>query len=288
MDQSYVICMDTGADIPWHTAQRNQLAVAHLQYTMNDASYIYDLGRETDLPSLYFSMRNGTQVTTEPVSVEELMTQWNSILASGRDILYLGLSAALSGTLRNAQRAREQMRLLYPMRRIVLVDTRACSVAQGMLLFEAAAMRGENRSLDDTAAWVVENRSYIHGLLLVESLRGIRGAGLVRAGALQELMGRRALLRLGVHGEAELCGGFKTKESAIVRMAEYAAQYGFALNTQTVTVTHADAPKLAAELKEALQTGAGCAEVSILPMGPIIGAHAGPGAVGAAFFGTKR
>ena len=288
MDQSYVICMDTGADIPWHTAQRNQLTVAHLRYTMNDSSYIYDLGRETDLSSLYFSMRNGTRVVTEPVAVEELMELWNPILASGRDILYLGISAALSNSFHNARRAREHLIHLYPMRRIVLVDTRSCSVAQGMLSYEAAAMRGENKPLDDTAAWVVENRAYLHGLLLVDSLKGVREAGLLRAGALRELLNRQTLLRLGLAGDVELCGSFKTEESAIAAMADYAAQEGFVLKEQTVSITHTDAAQRAAALKEALQTQAGCVDVSILPMGPIVGAHVGAGAVGVAFFGRSR
>ncbi|MDL2234733.1 DegV family EDD domain-containing protein [Christensenellaceae bacterium OttesenSCG-928-L17] len=288
MGQSYAICMDTGADIPWRTVQLHQLLVAHLHYTIHDVSHTYDLGREADLASLYFSMRNGTAIATAPVRVEEFCALWEPMLALGRDILYLAVSAQLSETFQNAQQARKEMLTRYPVRRIVLVDTQACSIAQGMLLYEAAQMQKEGQTLDHVADWVVQNRAYVHFLLLPVSLRGLREAGFVRGGAIKELLSRRMAVRLNEKGHIERDGGFSNTGDALDAMVDYAAHHGYALGTQTVSVVHTDEAELAADLRQKLFKETGCADVAVLPMNPFAGCHVLPGAVGLAFFGSRR
>ncbi|MDL2258707.1 DegV family protein [Eubacteriales bacterium OttesenSCG-928-K08] len=288
LEHSYAICTDTGADIPWRTAQVQQLEIAHLHYTMDDAAYIYDLGRETDLTAFYYAMRNSVQVKTIPVLPEAFCSMWNPVLVSGRDVLYLSLSGAMSSSFQSAQVAREQMRLLHPERRIILVDTCSCSLAQGMLVFEAAQMRAENRTIDDVAGWVVENRKYTHGLLFPEERDGLRAAGLYSGNAINELLGRQTLFSLGANGGLNQAGHFKTRQEALRGVLDYVRSVGYALENQVVGVVHADVPEKAEKLCWLLKKHAGCTQTMIMPMGPIIGAYARPGALGVAFFGSRR
>lgn len=286
--QAYIICTDTGADIPWRTAHQQQIEIAHLHYTMNDTAYIYDLGRETNLSAFYFALRNGAAVGTIPVQPEAFVAQWTPILAAGMDVLYLSISARLSKSFLAAKNAREQMQQQYPMRRIVLVDTAACSIAQGMLAFEVAYMRKEGATIDETAGWVVENRAYLHMALLPEERKPLRDAGYFTGGAVGELLGRRSVLYMDANDTLQEAGRYKTQAEALLGMAAYVKQAGYALEQQVVSIAHADAPQVAATLSEVLAQETGCLRTSILPMGPIAGCYAGPGAVGVAFFGEKR
>ena len=286
-ESAYVLFTDTSADMPWGSAKQQQIELAHLHYKMDDTAYTYDLGRETDLSAFYFAMRNGTAVSTIPVLPEAFISLWEPHLISGRDILMLTLSRHLSRTFVAAQHAREELLARYPMRRIVVVDTLCCAAAQGMLVFEAAFMRRDGKSLNEVAKWVVENRRYVNALLLPQDTRWLRAGGLYEGGAIGELMGRRVILRMDADGLPVPEAKARNEEEALRAMVESAQGLGYALNKQVVGVTHADAPELAKEVSELLLE-AGCADATILPMGPICGCYAGPGAVGVTFFGSSR
>lgn len=285
MQTTYVLCTDTGADIPWRMVQQQRIEIAHLHYTLNDAAFIYDLGRETDLAAFYYAMRNGSSVETIPVLPETFCALWNPALANGQDVLYISLSSRLSKTFLAAKSAREQMLELYKGRRIVLIDTHCCSIAQGMLVFEAAQMRRENMSLDEVAGWIVENRRYVHGLLLPHSTQTLKEFGLYAGGS---LFPKPTVLRLGAEGMLETEAKCKDVEEALYAMAEYVREKGYALKNQVVGITHTDAPELAGQMKDILAAETDCVETAILPMGPITGAYVGPDSIGLAFFGSRR
>lgn len=286
-DFSYTICTDTGADMPWSALKQQQVEIAHLHYKMNGAAYAYDLGRETDLSAFYFAMRNGAEVGTIPVLPEAFRALWEPHLIEGRDVLCISISRHLSKTFLAAQHAREELIARYPTRRIVVVDSLCCSVAQGMLVFEAAYMRQEGKTMDEVASWVVRNRQYVNVLLLPQDLKWLREAGLYQGGAMGELLGRKTLLRMDASGRPAPEARAKDDKEALEAMADSVKRMGYALNSQVVAVTHADAPDIAAQLQDGLRA-AGCGDASILPMSPIVGCYAGPGAVGVAFFGSRR
>ncbi len=286
-DLSYTICTDTGADMPWGSLKQQQVEIAHLHYKMNGAAYAYDLGRETDLTAFYFAMRNGAEVGTIPVLPEAFCALWEPHLIEGKDVLYISLSRHLSKTFLAAQHAREELIACYPARRIVVADSMCCSVAQGMLVFEAAFMRQEGKNMDEVASWVVRNRQYVNALLLPQDLKWLREAELYQGGAMGELLGKKTLLRMDAVGRPAFETRVKNDSEALEIVAESVKSLGYALNSQVVAITHADAPDFAAQLQQTLCT-AGCGDASILPMGPIAGCYAGPGAVAVAFFGSRR
>lgn len=284
---AYVLFTDTSADMPWGSAKQQQIELAHLHYKMDGTAYTYDLGRETDLTAFYFAMRNGTAVSTIPVLPEAFVSLWEPHLIAGRDILMLTLSRHLSRTFVAAQHAREDLLARYPMRRIVVVDTFCCAAAQGMLVFEAAFMRRDGKSMDEVAKWVVENRRYVNALVLPQDTRWLRAGGFYEGGAISELMGRRVILRMDTNGMPALEAKARNEEEALQVLVENTQRLGYALNKQVVGVTHADAPELAKRVCELLLE-AGCADATILPMGPVCGSYIGPGSVGVTFFGSSR
>jgi|GEM_PF-5875525 len=285
---TFAIFTDTSADMPRGVPKQQGIELAHLHYKINETAFAADPGGETDLSAFYFAMRNNTAVSTIPVLPETFATLWEPHLMAGRDVLALTLSRHLSRTFVAAQHAREELLSRYPGRRIVVVDTLCCGAAQGMLVFEAAFMRGEGKGLDEVAAWVVENRRYVNALLMPADLKWLRAGGFYAGGALSELMGRKSLLRMDEQGLLALEGKAKDEEDGLYLLLDSVRHYGYALNKQVVGVTHTDAPELAARLSGLLLEEAKCADTTILPMGPACGCYAGPGAVGVAFFGSTR
>lgn len=274
--------------MPWRTPQARQVEIAHLHYTMNDAAYLFDMQRETDLSAFYFAMRNNTAVKTIAVLPEAFIRLWEPILASGRDVLMLTLSRYLSKTFLAAQHARESLLGKYPSRRILIVDTLCSSMPQGMLVYEAVNLREEGQDIDAVADWVIDNRLYINALLLPGSLRWLREGNIFTGGAISDFTGKRPLLLMDDTGFFSQIAKCRDEEDALHIILEATQRLGYALNRQVVGIVHADAPELAKKVKKMLMEEAGCGDAAILPMGPIAGCYAGPDAIGVAFFGSGR
>ncbi len=285
---AYTVMTDTGADLPWQTVQQQEIQIAHLHYQMEDAAYAYDLGRKTDLAAFYYAMRNGARVSTIPVLPEGFCTLWEPVLSSGRDILQLTISRRMSNTFQAAQAARLTMLAKYPVRRIVVVDTLCCAVAQGMLVYEASQMCREGKSLDEVAEWAVQNRQHVNGLLMPAELHWLKEGGMYPGGGLKALLGRKSLLCVDAKGDLHPLGQAKDVEDGLHKLAAAVRKSGYALNDQVISVTHADDPALAQQLCQVLKDEAGCGDILVLPMSPLTGCYAGPGAVGVAFFGSAR
>jgi len=288
MRETFTVMTDTGADLPWQTAEEQGLAVAHLHYRMDQEAYAYDLGRRTDLAVFYYAMRNGAEVSTIPVLPEAFLALWEPVLQAGRDILQITIAKRLSNTFSAALSARQTLLARYPNRRILVADSCCCAVAEGMLAFEAAQMCREGKTLDETAEWIVKNRGHVNGLLLPADTGWLKKGGFLPGRGTKGLMNRQPILRLTADGSLEPAEYVKNPEDGSLALADMVKRSGYALNDQVVSVTHGDDPELANALADALRERAGCREIMILPMGPITGCYAGPGAVGAAFFGAGR
>lgn len=283
----YVLYTDTGADIPFSTAQQQEIKLVDSHYSVEDETRTYAFSRE-ELFEFYSAMRNGAHVSTLPVLSEALLRLFEAELDLGNDVLMLTTSRYLSKTFFEAQRTRETLLLKYPKQRILLVDTLSCSIAQAMLVFEASNMRLEGLGLDEVAQWAVKNRSYINGLLLPESMEWLRKAGLYSGGVATDVLGRRTLFNLTAKGLLRVLAKNISIQRSLYALVESVMRIGYSLEGQIIALAHADAPEPANELRDLLLYETGCAGVNIVPMGPINGAYAGPGALCAAFYGSAR
>ncbi len=288
-DVPYIVMTDMGADLPHTSIAQLGIQIAPMHYQLRGEACSIEPGKQADLTAFYYALRNGVPANTIPVLPEAFSALWEPVLAAGTDVLQLIISRAISNTMNAAIAARSAILPQYPGRRVVLVDTASCSMAQGMLVFEAAKMREEGSSLDEAAEWVVQNSRHLNVLLLPQMMDWLRNGGAFTGNLpVSALFSKRQLFRLDENGRLQVQDHARDEREAIGKMAAVVRRTGYALNTQVISVTHADAPELAATLVKALKDEAGCGDVLVLPMGPIIGCHAGPGAVGVAFFGSIR
>lgn len=284
---SYSIVTDTASDLPYQTIDKAGILIADLHYSVQGgAMTTFDMGRRESLTSFYTAMRNGQEVSTIPVLPEAFMRLWEPSLVAGEDILCITLSRFISNTFAAAQQARFALLTQYLDRRIVVVDSACSAVAQGMLVYEAAEQRNEGKSMDEVAAWLVQNRRHVNALLLPEDTKWLRAGDIYDGGA--SLLSRKNLLKMDAEGGFYRLAQAKTEEQAMELLCAELRDTGYSLDGQVVSVTHADAAERAAALAELIRNETGCAGTMMLPMSPITGAYAGPGAIGVAYFGNSR
>ncbi|MEG1774279.1 MAG: DegV family protein, partial [Oscillospiraceae bacterium] len=246
-------------------------------------------GRELGFPEFYDCLRAQETATTAAVNGFEFAEAFEPILAAGQDVLYLGFSSGLSSTYAASRIAADELCERYPGRRILCIDTLAASMGEGLLVYHAALRRAAGGSLDETAGWVTDNRLRLCHWFTVDDLHHLRRGG--RLGALAAyagtVLGIKPVLHVDDEGRlipmAKARGHRLSLRALADKMTEAEEP-----SRQMIFISHADAPAAAQELAEMLQKRFGIETIETNFIGPVIGAHTGPGTVALFFLGSHR
>ena len=287
----YVLFTDSNTDLPADLVQQLDLSVIPMLFEMDGKSYYnYPDNHEMDPKEFYAALRGGKVCTTSQVSPSRFDEIFSPVLESGRDILYLCFSSGLSGTYNTSRLAVEELREKFPDRKIRTVDTLAASMGQGLLVYLAAKKRQEGMGLDELGDWVEENRLKLCHWFTVDDLMFLKRGGRVSGAA--AVMGTMLGIKPGLHVDDEghlipmekVRGRRASLDALVKHMQATAIQPA----EQTVFISHgdcqADCDYVAQQLREKL----GVKEIVTSYIGPVIGAHSGPGTVALFFVGEKR
>ena len=287
----YVILTDSSCDLPPELADELQLHIIPLTFTVGGKSYRNYLD-ERELSNQYFYglLRQGQAAYTSAVNLESFRAYMEPILSAGEDILFLSFSSALSATFQNSLTAASMLSQQYPERKIHCVDTRCASLGQGLLAYLTAERRDEGASLDEATAFAEERSRHICHWFTVDDPRFLKRGG--RAAPGNNAVGARLhvepILRVDEYGCLVGAEKVRGRRAAVRALAMKAEAHANPPLGQTVFISHGDcqddAEELAGLVREALRPR----RVVIHPVGPVIGAHAGPGTLALFFMGDAR
>ena len=172
---------------------------------------------------LYDILRAGGRITTTQVTVEEYTNAFTAAIEAGCDVLYIGCSSALSGSINTGMIVARKMMEEHPEAKICCVDALNSCLGQGLLVVTAAQMRDSGKSLDDIVSWLEENKLRCHQFATVESLEYLRRAGRVKAAKafFGNLMGVKPILISDARGQNYAIKKAKGRKGS---MAEIVAQ----------------------------------------------------------------
>lgn len=287
---SFIITTESNSEIPFAWEDQNDFSVLRMPYTYNDKEYCYDLGRNTDLGAFFKQMRDGVTVTTAQRNPSEIVDYFEPYLKKGLDILHIAFSSKLSGTFNNEMIAREELLKHYPDRRIELIDTLAISMPLGQIVGVAFEMRRAGKSMDDIRDWVEANKMRSCSLFAVDSLEYLRRGGRITntAAVFGTALQIKPILSVGSCGMIVPVSKIKGRKKAIKYILDKCAETIDKPEEQTVYVCHADCLDEAVLLKEKIEEVIRPRAVAINPIGPVIGAHCGPGTLAIVYFGRSR
>jgi len=277
--QPVAIVTDSTADIRADAAARLDIGVVSLAviYPNGDSVLETDL---TDLAAYWRSLEDLSALpTTSQPSVGAFTACYEPLLAAGRDIVSVHLSAAISGTIAAAELAAETLLEQYPDRKIIVCDSRMAGggLALVALAAQAAAARGDD--LDSVAAITNAAAGKTRIWFAVESLEHLRRGG--RIGNAQAWLGTALKIKpiLTCDGEITPIERVRTSKRAFERLVAYAEELKADGCTAWV-VQHIQAAEGAAQLVERASEILGTEPVLVAEVGPVIGTHVGPGLLG--------
>ena len=220
-----------------------------------------------------------TLPTTSQPSIGDFLAVYEPLIAAGHDIVSIHLSGGLSGTVRSAEQAREQLNAAAE--RVHVVDSRTACGAEGLVLLAAAAeiKRAPNASAQDVADFASSAGDALEFLFAVDTLEYLRRGG--RIGGAQAWLGSALKIKpiLSLEGEITPVERVRTSRRALDRMVALAES----MHADAVdgwVIQHVQAPEVAAELRARCEPIFGSPPVFVSEIGPVIGTHVGPGLVG--------
>jgi DegV family protein with EDD domain len=243
-----------------------------------------DQDRESDIDDLhgfYERLRASDQtVTTSQPSVGDFVAVYEPLLAEGKEIVSIHLASGISGTVESALQARERLTAEGKGgERIVVCDSRTGCGGMGLMILAAAhaAEKGANAAEANERANAVREELKIW--FAVDTLDYLRRGG--RIGAARAWIGTTLKIKpiLTLEEEITPIERVRTRSRAFERMVDYGRQRHEA-GADAWVVQHVQDPENAARLVEACEPIFGSDPVFTSEIGPVIGAHVGPGLLG--------
>ena len=285
----YVIVTDSSADLPASLVQELGVEVLPLSFTVQGKTYHnYPDDREMDPKVFYKMLRDGEMATTSAVNVAEYTNMLEPLLQAGKDVLVLAFSSGLSTTYQSSVIAVNELSEQYPDRKIYTVDTLCASLGQGLLVWHAIQEQKKGKSIEEVRDWVEENKLHLCHWFTVDDLHFLKRGGRISAATavVGTMLSIKPVLHVDDEGRLISMGKARGRGASLTALVDHMEQT--VTDVDTVFISHgdclADAEKVAADVKKRF----GTRDVVINTIGPVIGAHAGPGTVALFFLGTKR
>lgn len=286
----YIILTDSTIDLPDQIAKELELTVAPLTVTINDKSYKNYLDeREITLSDFYAAMRNKALPVTTAVNIYEFEEIIEPILKSGKDILYIGFSSAMSSTFSDGCIAAEELLHKYPERKVVTVDTLSASCGQGLLLYLAVQEKRKGKSMEEVKSFVEENRLHICHLFTVDDLIHVMRGGRASKGTaiMGTILNIKPILRVTDEGLMQTISKARGRKSAIRSIADTVAQT-ITDPEMPIFIGHGDCIEDAQILSSLITEKTGAKDIHLFILGPVCASHSGPGLLGAFYHGKNR
>lgn len=290
MDRNFIIMTDSDSDLPYDLKLQYNIPFVAMPYTLNGKEYYDDLGQTLDYADYYAAMRNGAAPTTAALNEENYLEYFEPYLQEGKDILFIAFSSQLSRTIISARSAREQLLEKYPERKLIIIDTLSISAPQTLLVLKAYALADKGWSIEEIAAWLEANKLRAQALFTVDDLKYLQRGGRISAVAatMGGLLDLKPIILEDREGKLNNVAKVRGRKKAINYLIDAAVENMEDGEELPVIILHADIKADAERVKDLLLQRKPGLQVRIDSVGPVIGAHCGPGTLAICFFGKER
>ena len=173
----FQIITDSTTDLPESYFAEHNIKVVNLKCIVDGVQYGVDKFLSSD--EFYALIRGGKMPTTSQVNPDEAYKAIEEILKKGNEILIVAFSSGLSGTYNSFRLAAEEIKADYPEADILVVDTLAASLGEGLLLDYAIKMRDAGKSMRETRDWLEAHKNNLVHMFTVDDLNHLYRGGRV-------------------------------------------------------------------------------------------------------------
>lgn len=281
---------DTSADLPASYLKENNIEVLSLAYTIDGDTYTWE--NPMDEHEFYTRMRKGSMPTTSQVNIGDAEKVFEKLIEKDDEILCISFSSGLSGTYNSTAVAAQNVCEAHPDKKIRVVDSKAASLGQGLMVDFALRMQKEGRSMDETADYLEQNLKHFVHVFTVDDLNHLyRGGRVSRATAfVGTLANIKPILHVDDEGHLINIGKVRGRKKSLIELVNLMEQKigDHVEENKKVFISHGDSPEDAEFVADEVKKRFGIDSFLMNYVGPTIGAHSGPGTLALFFFGNER
>jgi len=291
MSDRYVIMTESSCDLSQELVERAGLDVLPLTFTMEGKTYAhYPDTREYPLDRFYEKLKGGAVAVTAAANMIELSSAMEAHLSAGEDILFLCFSSGLSSTRDACAIAAQELADKYPDRKIYTVDTVSACSGQGLLAYLTAQKREAGATIEEARDFAESIKLQICHWFLVNDLMFLKRGGRVSSSAavVGTMLNVKPILYVDNSGHLETAEKVRGRKPAMHRLLEKMEETALDPQNGTVMIAGAACPEDVETLRAMVEERFHPKELFLNEIGPIIGAHVGPGMLALLFVGEHR
>ena len=285
----YVIYTDSSCDLSGEKLESRGVCYSSLTFRFNDSEKEYS-NSEMAIGDFYQKMRDGGVAKTAAVNSESFAAGFEKALKDGKDVLYIGFSSGLSTTYNSARIAAEQLRESYPDRKIITVDTLAASAGIALLIDLVIEKKEAGATIEEAAQFAEDTKMHISHWFTVDDLVYLKRGGRVSATTafVGNMLGIKPVLHVDNEGHLVNVSKVRGRRTSISALADKYGETAVDTANGKVYISHGDCLKDAEELAKIIENKYGAKTQLITDVGPVIGAHSGPGTIALFFVAKER
>ena len=268
----------------------SEIEVIPMELELGGQRWSYGPGGSITIPRFYSLLRGGQFASTSQVTPQSCKEAFEPALRMGQDILYLGFSSGMSGCVQSVNISMEELRVRYPSRQLICLDTLCASVGEGFLIREAASRQAAGISMQELVEWIEERRLFVCHWFTVDTFEHLRHGGRVSAvsASVGTMLNVKPMLHVDKTGVLKVAAKPRGRKRAIEALVKQMADGWRPDLGKLVVIGHGDCWEEANTLRGLVGSIFPEAEIIISEIGPIIGAHTGPGMLALIYWGNNR
>ena len=281
----FEIFTDSSCDLSKEIVEQYDLKVMQLEVTIDDKPPV--LNRDIDMKDFYSQLRAGANAKTSAVTLGFFEENLRKCLANGQDILYLGFSSGLSVTYNNGVMMIKELQQEFPERKVYYLDTFSGSPGQGLLVYYAAIMRESGAELEEVYKEIESVKDRIHHQVTVDDLFFLKRGGRIDAttAIVGSVLKFKPIINVNKEGRLVNVGKVRGRKASLNELLNRMKSNEALEELGYVFINHSDCLEDAESLAEMVKEELHPTKVIIGDIGPVIGAHTGPGAIALAYLG---
>ena len=289
--RDYVIISDSTTDLSPEILKEIDVEILPLSVNMNGKVYQnYPDERDLSCKEFYKLTREGVQSTTSQINLSTFDKVFAQYVKEGKDIIYLAFSSGLSGTYNSARIAAQELLSTNKEAKIAVIDSLCASMGEGLLLYYAAKKRDQGACFDEIVDFVEENKLKLCHWFTVDDLFHLKRGGRVSsvAAIMGTALGIKPVLHVDNEGHLIPMQKVRGRKQSLDKLVERLLETGTQLEKQTIFISHGDCEDDAKYVAKQIRKNTKVKDIKINYIGPVIGAHSGPGTVALFFLGKER
>ncbi|MBQ9983528.1 MAG: DegV family protein [Lachnospiraceae bacterium] len=282
---SYRLVSDATLDLPIELVEKYNIFVVPMAFTLDGEEILhYPDERNMSNEAFYEALKQGKTAVTSQINPTIYVDLFTPILEGGEDILYVAFTSGLSGTYQSAVLAKGMLEEDFPDRKLYVIDSLCASAGLGYFMKLIGEKKEAGLDIDELKDWVLAKRNRIAHWFTVDDLFHLQRGG--RLSFAEAMLGSalkiKPIISVDEKGklyvENKVRGNKKGVEYMLAKIRETMDE-----NECSVFIGHGDCEERALELKAKVEAETDATSVELTKIGPIIGAHTGPGMLAVLF-----